>query len=253
MSKDTGVYLFAVVKAETVGDLESVTLAGEEREIFFVPYKNQVMVVAEAPVQIYEPNRENLKSHQQVVAELMKRTTVIPMSFGNVLETEKDALILLERLYEKFESIFPKIENKIEVGLKIIGKKEWMTEQAGQQADLAKMKQSFQGKKDEATHYDKIRIGEAAQKFVKGIHFEFEEEVFQPLAKIADAAKSNEVIGERMLLNASFLVDRSKEEEFDKQVDEFHDKWKDRADFKYTGPWPAYNFIDVKIKAEDAS
>ncbi|WP_158282161.1 GvpL/GvpF family gas vesicle protein [Salipaludibacillus keqinensis] len=253
MSGDLGVYLFAVVKADAELQLDKVKLAGEHRKPYTITYEDQAMVVADAPVQIYEPSRENLKAHQNMVAGLMNKTTVIPMSFGNVLQSKDDIQVLLKRLYSKFDDIFPRIENKIEVGLKIIGKKEWMTNQAGKQKDLAKMKESIQGSKKDITYYDKIRVGEAAQKFVKGIHFEFENEAFQPLAKIADAAKSNEVIGERMLLNASFLVDRSEEEEFDKKVNEIHEEWKDRADFKYSGPWPAYNFIDVKIKADDAS
>ncbi|MCE7793265.1 GvpL/GvpF family gas vesicle protein [Salipaludibacillus sp. CUR1] len=253
MSMDQGVYLFGVIKADADFKQEKIKLDGNTTKTYTVPYKDQAMVVAQAPVKIYDPTRENLKTHQQVVAELMTYTTVIPMSFGNVLESDEDAEILIKRLYDKFKKIFPTIENKIEVGLKIIGNKDWMKEQAGNQEDLAKMKQALQDTKQSATHYDKMRAGEAAQKFVQGIHLDFEREVFRPLANIADAAKSNEVIGERMVLNASFLVDLSKEKEFDEKVNEFYEKWKDRTEFKYTGPWPAYNFIDIKIKAEDAS
>lgn len=253
MSNDLGLYLFGVIKANSECKLDTVMLAGEKRNVTLVPYQDQAMVVAEAPIDIYEPNRENLKAHQDTVANLMKKTTVIPMSFGNVLESKKDVEVFLKRLYKKFEEIFPRIENKIEVGLKIVGDKDWMTEQASNQKDLAEMKQSLKGNKNKVTHYDQIRVGEAAQKFVQSIHYEFEKEVFQPLSEIADAAKSNEVIGERMLLNASFLVDVSQEEMFDEKVNEFHEKWKDKTNFKFTGPWPAYNFIDIKIKAEDAS
>ncbi|WP_252315423.1 GvpL/GvpF family gas vesicle protein [Sinobaca sp. H24] len=43
----------------------------------------------DAPVDVYEPNRKNLKSHQDVVTKVMERYDIIPMSFGNVLEGKK--------------------------------------------------------------------------------------------------------------------------------------------------------------------
>ncbi len=85
------------------------------------------------------------------------------------------------------------------------------------------------------------------------LHEEFEKEVFHPLADISDAAKSNEVINERMLLNAAFLLDKDQEEAFEKKLNEIYNKWMDSADFKYTGPWPAYNFIDIKLTAKGAT
>jgi hypothetical protein len=56
-----------------------------------------------------------------------------------------------------------------------------------------------------------------------------------------------------MLLNTAFLIDRDDEQLFDKKINQLHYKWKDKVDFKYSGPWPAYNFINIKLKVEEGA
>ncbi|GFP25936.1 hypothetical protein HKBW3S25_01420, partial [Candidatus Hakubella thermalkaliphila] len=46
---------------------------------------------------------------------------------------------------------------------------------------------------------------------------------------------------------AAFLVDRSREKEFDNQIDELSTKYDDRIKFKYVGPVPPCNFVEVKV------
>lgn len=244
-----GYYLFAVIPESVNKTFKDVVLDGETCKVITVPYKDMSAVAAKAPVRIYEPSRKNAKAHQDAVSNIMKEHTVIPVSFGNIVESEKDVEIFMQQLYPNFKVIFPKIKGKFEVGLKLIGKKDWMAKQAQNNPKLKQMQQSLQDKSKASSYYDRLAIGEASKDFVGAIHLEFEKEVFQPLAKIANAAKSNEVVNERMLLNAAFLLDKEQEEAFDIKVNEIYEKWKDKVDFTYTGPWPAYNFIDLKVKA----
>ena len=65
-------------------------------------------------------------------------------------------------------------------------------------------------------------------------------------------SKSNKVIGDRMILNGAYLVDRFKESEFDGVVKRLGDKYEDVLSFKYTGPWPPYNFVNIKLRLERA-
>ena len=53
------------------------------------------------------------------------------------------------------------------------------------------------------------------------------------------------------ILNGAFLVSRDSEGAFDqsiKQVAAQHEK----LTFKYTGPWPPYNFVNIRLKLERA-
>jgi hypothetical protein len=51
-----------------------------------------------------------------------------------------------------------------------------------------------------------------------------------------------------MVLNAAFLVSRDQETRFDAKVNELYEQHHEQFNFMYSGPWPPYNFIDLKIE-----
>jgi hypothetical protein len=54
-----------------------------------------------------------------------------------------------------------------------------------------------------------------------------------------------------MIMNAAFLVSRDKETAFDARVKQIGGRM-DTLTFKYTGPWPPYNFVNIRLKLERA-
>ncbi|OZU88406.1 gas vesicle protein GvpF [Virgibacillus indicus] len=254
MENENGIYVFCGIQTETPSTFNSILMDGEEREIYTIHYKDAAMVVAEMPMKIYHPDKDNLMMHQQVISTVMnKKDTVIPISFGNIFHTEEDVIALLKSLYPQLETLFPKIKGKIEVGLKAVGKKEWLQKNINQNDKVMKKKDVVKSKSEAAGYFDRIQLGEMAKNFVKSMRDDIQTNIHDELTPIAEADKLNEPIGEKMLLNAAYLVDREKEAAFDKKVNKLHDIWKDRVDFKYTGPWPAYNFINIKLKVEETS
>lgn len=101
-----------------------------------------------------------------------------------------------------------------------------------------------------ASFYDQIQVGEQAQNFILHLEELAAEEIYLPLMEIAEAGKLNKTIPGKTLLNAAFLIDTHNEESFDKRVNELYEIWKDKADFKYSGPWPAYNFVNIVLRIE---
>ncbi|CAM3841381.1 GvpL/GvpF family gas vesicle protein [Alkalicoccus chagannorensis] len=239
-----GFYLLGVIPEAEERTYPDIKLAGKTCKVTSVPVKDMSVICAKAPVQVYVPSRENAKGHQKGVQEIMKYHSVIPVSFGNVVESEKDVKKFLSQLRPEFQRVFPKIKNKMEVGLKLTASKEWLQEQAAGDKQLQK-----HAGKGNGHMYQQIEAGEASKAWVERFQKKFDQEVFRPLAAVADAAKSNEVVDPRMLLNAAFLLDYEKEETFDKKVNELYEEWGDHISFTYTGPWPAYNFIDIQVKA----
>lgn len=248
-----GIYIFCGIQTEEDDQFGEIVLEGEKRELFIIRYKDAAMVAADVPMKIYHPNKENLMMHQNAVSSVMKQNdTVIPVSFGNVFQSKEDVGVLLENLYPQFLKLFPEIKGKIEVGLKIIGKSDWLEAQASENEQIGKMAEAVKGKSKAASYYERIQLGGAAQKFFVSLQQEMKQEIFKPLEESAVAAKANDPIGEKMLLNASFLIDRDKEDLFDQKVNKAYDKWKDKVEFNYSGPWAAYNFVNIKLTVEDA-
>jgi hypothetical protein len=77
-------------------------------------------------------------------------------------------------------------------------------------------------------------------------------DIFNALSSVSVASRANKPIGDKMVLNAAFLVSRDRESDFDAKVKEMDAKY-ENLKFKFTGPWPPYNFVNIRLKLERAS
>ncbi|HEY8211475.1 MAG TPA: GvpL/GvpF family gas vesicle protein, partial [Myxococcaceae bacterium] len=80
----------------------------------------------------------------------------------------------------------------------------------------------------------------------------FVADIFEQLREVAVASRANKPIGDKMIMNAAFLVARQRESAFDAKVKQIGAKY-DKLTFKYTGPWPPYNFVNIRLKLERAN
>ncbi|MCF6137385.1 GvpL/GvpF family gas vesicle protein [Pseudalkalibacillus berkeleyi] len=249
---ETGIYIFCGIQTDQEEMNEIIEVEGKKTDLFLIHYKDAAMVAAEVPLKIYQPNKENLMMHQHTVSKVMKQhRTVIPISFGNVFNSREDVKVLLENLYPQLTKLFPEIQDKIELGLKVVGKKDWLESIVKESPELKQHAESVNEKSEAASYYERIQLGGIAQKLIASIQQEIEEDIYHSLDDTAVASKLNDPLGEKMLLNASFLIDYDQEEQFDEKVNKAHEKWKDKVDFKYTGPWPAYNFVNIRLTVDE--
>jgi hypothetical protein len=52
---------------------------------------------------------------------------------------------------------------------------------------------------------------------------------------------------DRMVVNAAFLVERCREGEFDQMMDQLDQELGHRLVFKYSGPNPPFNFVELQV------
>ncbi|PLS07160.1 GvpL/GvpF family gas vesicle protein [Neobacillus cucumis] len=243
------VYVFCVIPEKNRQKFGKVTINGQENEIYTIHHQDTAMVVTKVTDEVL-PDRKNLFAHQQTISKVMQHYTVIPMSFGNVFHSERDALLIAKHLQQEFEKLLLQLENKIEVGLKIIAKQDWMDRLTKEDPILSEWKAGNKDIDNPATFYDQIHLGERAQNLVLGIERKVEEEIYRPLLELAEAGKQNNTIPGKVVLNAAFLIDRNKEDVFDQKVNDLYELWKEQVEFKYSGPWPAYNFVNIRLRIE---
>jgi Gas vesicle synthesis protein GvpL/GvpF len=249
MSTHRGVYIFCAINEKEPKRFGSVIINGRKTGVYTLHNEKVAMVVAKVTGEVL-PDRNNLMAHQKTISEVMKQYCVIPMSFGNVFHSEKDVLLITQHLQDELEKLFSHLENKIEVGLKVIVKKDWMEQQLENDPVLREWKNSKKDLSNPASFYEQIQLGEHAQNFVLKLEEIVEKEIYHPLFELAEAGKHNNTIPGKILLNAAYLVDRENEEAFDQKVNELFKQWKDKAEFKYSGPWPAYNFVNIRLRIE---
>lgn len=246
-----GKYVYCIIKADRPLRFGPIGIGAEPAETHTVNYRSIAAVVSNTPMVIQDPTRENVLAHQRVNETVMQQHTVIPMSFGTVFKTDDDIIELLRSAYEAFSDVLNKMQDKFEFGLKVL----WDREQAireieEEDEDIRRLKGEISSQKG-STYFARMQYGRLIDAALQARSERYVTEVFQALRHVSVASRSNKPIGDRMIMNAAFLVSRDREEEFDAAVKSIGQRF-DRLTFKYTGPWPPYNFVNIRLKLERA-
>ena len=93
---------------------------------------------------------------------------------------------------------------------------------------------------------DKMELGIKVIK-KEEVSEEASQEILTQLHELSVKSVAGDKFSERLLLNNSFLVEKNKFAQFSDKVGELEQKYPDLK-FIYTGPWPAYSFVDINIK-----
>jgi Mg2+ and Co2+ transporter CorA len=252
-STDEGKYVYCVVKTEQERDFGPIGIGEGGRQVYTVHHKDLAAVVSDTPIRIYDPTRENVLAHELVNETVMREYTVIPMSFGTIFRTKDDIVELLKSTYRAFEDVLEKMQDKIEFGLKVLWDRDKVIRRLEEQdEEIGRLKQEITGNVQNSTYFARMQLGRLIEGALEGSANGYVMDIHESLKPVAVASRSNKPIGDRMIMNAAYLVERSREQEFDEAVKSLSRKYEELLSFKYTGPWPPYNFVNIKLRLERA-
>ena len=248
-----GRYVYCIIRSQTPRDFGSIGIGGRGDQVYTVPYKEFAAVVSNCPLVIFDPTRENALAHEHVNEVVMKEFTVLPMSFGTVFRTEDDIKAFLRGTYDALVEVLEKMEGKIEFGLKVNWDKDRIIrELENENEEVRRLKQEIDSNPGGSTYFAKMQLGRVVESALQAKADSYVVEIYEALRNAAVASRSNKPIGDKMIMNAAFLVDRDKTKIFDEQISEVAKKYEHRLSFLYTGPWPPYNFVNIRLKLERA-
>ena len=93
-----------------------------------------------------------------------------------------------------------------------------------------------------------LEAGMQVERVAQNWKTKYAERVYDILRKVSFDARLNNPLGVKNILNASFLVDKSRESEFQQEVYKLDSEYQGKVNFKYVGPLPPYNFISLKLE-----
>lgn len=247
-----GKYVYCIIRSDQQREFGDIGIGGGQR-VYTVKHNDLAAVVSDTPIVIYDPTRENVLAHEFVNETVMKEHTVIPMSFGTVFRSEDDVSELLRSTYQAFSEVLDKMQDKIEFGLKVLWDRDKVVAALEQEnEEIRRLKAEISRHTSSSTYFARMQLGRLVESALEETSHRYVSDVHELLKPVAVASRSNKPIGDRMILNAAFLVDRKQENLFDERVKEISRKYEDILTFKYSGPWPPYNFVNIKLKLERA-
>jgi hypothetical protein len=246
-----GRYVYCIIKADASLSFGPLGLGADPTNVHTVSYKDIAAVVSRTPMVVQDPTRDNVLAHQRVNETVMLRHTVIPMSFGTVFRTDDDIVELLRSAYDAFTDVLNKMQDKFEFGLKVLWDRDVIIREIEEEdEDLRRLKGEISSQTG-STYFARMQYGRMIDAALQARSERYVAEIFQALRDVSVASRSNKPIGDRMIMNAAFLVTRSREEDFDARVQQIGQRYA-RLTFKFTGPWPPYNFVNIRLKLERA-
>src|SRR5689334_18930348 len=113
-----GKYVYCIIQSSEALKFGPLGIGVEPADVHTINYRDIAAVVSDTPIEVHDPTRENVLAHERVNETVMRKHTVIPMSFGTVFKTRDDIVELLRSAYDAFRDVLLKMDNKIELGLK---------------------------------------------------------------------------------------------------------------------------------------
>jgi hypothetical protein len=246
-----GKYVYCVIESADPLRFGPIGIGAAPSDVYTVHYRNLAAVVSDAPLEVLDSTRENVLAHERVNETVMREHTVIPMSFGTIFKTREDIVELLRSAAEAFGDVLTKMQNKLEFGLKVL----WDRDQAireveGEDEDISRLKKEISGQKG-PTYFARMQYGRLIDTALQTRSERYVADILEQLREVSVASRINKPIGDKMIMNAAFLISRDHEQAFDAKVKSIASRF-DKLTFKYTGPWPPYNFVNIRLKLERA-
>jgi hypothetical protein len=239
-----GVYVYGVFRSEKELTFGSIGIGVPPARVSTVSHEGLAAVVSDGPFGVPDPTRDNVLAHQRVQETVMREHTLLPMAFGITLRSRDDVVELLRSAHDAFHGVLTRLEGHVELGLKVLWDRDRVArELESRDPELGRSKEEPPGSPNRVEYERRL---EAALR-ERAAHDS--QALVDALRTMAAAVRVVSPIGERMILNAAFLVAREREPAFDAKVRALAARF-ELLTFQFTGPWAPYHFADIRLRLE---
>lgn len=248
-----GKYIYGIIRHAGPLDYGPIGIGTRYDLVYGAHYNDICAIVSNSPIIEYQARRANMIAHENVLEEVMKQFTVLPVRFSTISEHSDDAGILriLEKEYKKIDNLLSKMEGKKELGLKVVAQEAAIYESIIENhGEIRSLRGKLMNLPADKTHYQRMKIGEMVAEALKKETENYKNIILDVLNPLTDDVKINDNYGEMMILNAAFLIKNISEPAFDKTVNDLDEKYGRLMTFKYVGTLPLYNFVNLVINTK---
>jgi len=191
--------------------------------------------------------RDELLLHAKVLERALARGPVLPMRFGVVMSDPEDVRSrLLEERGSELRTQLAEFAGKVEIRIRATYEQEaLLREVVREHPNIASLREEVRGGSDDATYYGRIRLGELVAAAIQRRREHDARAIVDALIPAALAVEFGEPAHERVVVQASFLVDRERLAEFDAILEDVAATYGGRIRFKYVGPLPPHSFVEL--------
>jgi len=242
-------YLYGIIKKPQFKNFGF--LGVEDAEVYIISYQDLSLVVSNIEIGEIDLTRKNILAHTVVQDKLLKIYDLLPIGFGMIANSEDEALRLLKENYQALVEELERLSGKIEGDVKISWNREAVIKELqNEHQEFSKLKTKISTVSSPTIEAQNLLV--EAGKLIEGIamkwKIKYAQQVYNILKGFSVDTRLNDPIGIKNILNASFLIERPMEDKFKEEIYKLNSEYQDKLDFKYAGPLPPYNFVNIKLE-----
>ena len=191
--------------------------------------------------------RDEVLVHARVLERALARGPVLPMRFGVVMaDAEEVRRRLLDEHGPELREQLADMEGKVEIRIRAAyDESSLLRDVVREHPEIASIRASVARHSEDAGYYERIRLGELVAAAVERHRALDAQAIVAALGEHALAVEVGEPNHERVVAQASFLVERSRLDAFNAGVDRVAEGYGGKMRFKYTGPLPPHSFVEL--------
>jgi preprotein translocase subunit Sec63 len=240
-----GKYLYGIINSENKKSFGNIGVGNGE--IYSVQFEDVGAVVSDV-FENCKIGMEEVKIHDEALRKIMQPQAVIPMSFGIVAKDEEEIRNILKRARMKFKKTLEKVDNKLQINVKISWDKDVLASILNENIEIRKLTLKA---KENADQSMRIELGRKVKSALDEKKKEYITEITSVLKRLSCDSEENKIPDQDTLMNAAFLVEKNREHEFYDKLDELEKKYSHKLKFLAVGPLPPYNFTKLGVKRID--
>ncbi|MBI5750375.1 MAG: GvpL/GvpF family gas vesicle protein [Nitrospinae bacterium] len=248
-----GIYIYGIVdtaEEKSLG-IDGINAYGE---VYTIPHQDISAVVSDSELVNYTTLVKDvvaryLLRHQQVIEKIMDSYTIIPMKLGTYAFNIREVEEILSKGYTMFKDIFRKINKKIEIDVAAT----WsdlnsIIKEIGEDEEIKELKEKLMSRPEGVSFEDQMKIGNLIKNSLDNKRERCALEIETGLKDLSIDFRKHDLMDDRMIFNAAFLIDKDKNIRFEKKLDRLNESYDGELDFRCISPLPPYSFYTTEVK-----
>jgi len=233
-------YLYGII--DSSDQVKDSIYGLEGASVYNIPFCDIGAVVSEINQPIQGVTEGAVLEHEDIIEKLMENFTVLPVRFQTIIDGRDNLLSMMQSYYKDFRDNLERLHNKLEFGIKVIWPadkiKEHIINTYKKNDKKVSVPSNSSNKRFMRKKFEKYKINEEFQK--KANKYISVMDLF--FSKFAVEKKLKKLKTEDLLLDAVYLVEKGKQDNFRDAFEHIKSAHKGFK-FLFSGPWPAYNFV----------
>lgn len=249
-------YLYGIIRNTGPGSFGPIGLPGGLEEVYLIVQGSMAAVVSDhlGPQPAELPRQELLRQlalHQKVIETVMREHSVLPARFGTLLPGGRDVRRAMHCGSCQLAPALERLDGLVQYEVAATWQLGPVLDEISSEGEIAALRDAAAGMPPADSLGLRVKIGQMVKASLDRRREELESQLTSLLAEHAVDRQANALMGDEMVMNVAFLVDRSARERFLSGLHRVDSRFDGKLNLRCIGPLPPYSFGMVEIVRPD--